>query len=648
MGCCNGYDFAPAPDAALDPGQRVNFSFGMVLGVDDFRQEHAFLAERDTRALRELIGYGAISGLEVSSRVSGSQVEVRVAPGLALLPDGKLVAVAADQCAWLDDWLAGPGNDPARSGPASVYIVLRHREVSGTPVPIPGEPCRDEHALLADSRIAAGFTLDFSWSAPAQAEDHALRTFAAWLRRVEIRAAPAAPITLADFQAAVEDQVRAAIAHAAGPFANPPLDETPFPDPDPASPGGTASGSPPGAPLVIPREHCAAYLNAAFDVWVRRLRAGAMAPFGPLAVPGADAEAGLLLAALDIELDAGKLRFPPAPGAPALVRWLGRAQLVHLRLLQEWLFTSIENDAPVEADYVLGRGDPRLPAAQDLAVAFALDDHALARIDLEPAPGGGDASAIKAVLRPAVKWPGSAVTFPPDYYGPDMSLPIPVRDGGTGQVAAPQPLQVLVGDGSGEFVLARLADSPTVAVTLESVAGGQQILLNAPGGGIALPLAVNQGGTGQTGSPAPGQLLIGDAAGIFALGQLRPANPARHLRLAQDGADLAIDTTPQVHWATRIVDTDADGLRAEDHVLLFSNTNRGGITFQLGKPQDQRVVVVKATTAATLVRVRRAVGDDSQEPFIDEVPELLVGGEISSATLIGSERLQRWFVLGKA
>jgi hypothetical protein len=178
MGCCNGYDFAPAPDAALDPGQRVNFSFGMVLGVDDFRQEHAFLAERDTRALRELIGYGAISGLEVSSRVSGSQVEVRVAPGLALLPDGKLVAVAADQCAWLDDWLAGPGNDPARSGPASVYIVLRHREVSGTPVPIPGEPCRDEHALLADSRIAAGFTLDFSWSAPAQAEDHALRTFA--------------------------------------------------------------------------------------------------------------------------------------------------------------------------------------------------------------------------------------------------------------------------------------------------------------------------------------------------------------------------------------------------------------------------------------------------------------------------------------
>jgi hypothetical protein len=103
MGCCSGYNFAPAPDAALDPNQRVNFTFGMVLGVDDFRQEHAFLAARDERALRELIGYGAITGLDVTTAVTGSQVEVRVAPGLALLPDGKLVGVATDQCARLDE-----------------------------------------------------------------------------------------------------------------------------------------------------------------------------------------------------------------------------------------------------------------------------------------------------------------------------------------------------------------------------------------------------------------------------------------------------------------------------------------------------------------------------------------------------------------
>ena len=56
MGCCTGSNFTPAPDAALDPLQRVNYTFGMVLGVDDFRQEHAYLAARDERALRETIG----------------------------------------------------------------------------------------------------------------------------------------------------------------------------------------------------------------------------------------------------------------------------------------------------------------------------------------------------------------------------------------------------------------------------------------------------------------------------------------------------------------------------------------------------------------------------------------------------------------
>ena len=52
MACCSGSNFVPVPDAALVPDQHVNFTFGMVLGVDDFRQEHTYLAARDERLLR--------------------------------------------------------------------------------------------------------------------------------------------------------------------------------------------------------------------------------------------------------------------------------------------------------------------------------------------------------------------------------------------------------------------------------------------------------------------------------------------------------------------------------------------------------------------------------------------------------------------
>jgi hypothetical protein len=835
MGCCTGYSFTPAPDAALDPDQRVNFTFGMVLGVDDFRQEHAYLAGRDERALRELIGYGAITGLDVGTTVTGSQVEVRVTPGLALLPDGKLVGVKAEQCARLDEWLAGPGKPAAsQSGPASVYIVLRHAETSGTPVPIPGEPCRDEAALLADSRIADTFTIDFTWTAPAQAEDDALRTFAAWLRQVDILPVAGTPLDI--FLAAVEDQVTAAIAQAADAFAAPPLAATPLPV---SAPGTT--------PLIIPREQYTTYINAAFDVWVRRLRAGVLARFGPVPPPDAGAEAGLLLAAVDLLLNAGNLVFPPAPGVPAVARWLGRAQLVHLRMLQQWLISSSENDAPVGADYVLGRADPHMPNAQDLLADFALADHALARIDLVPAPRPGDPDARKAVLRPAVKWPGGeGEDGGPDYYGPAMAAPIPVSDGGTGQNAAPaggqllvgvagveenpahfalgallpvdhaqdgeggaranlvvdvtsaapdilidtiqdigpldspqfagltlatplpvgsggtgqgtapaagqllvgvagagenpaqfalgvlrpaehdgpgesgtfanltvdatsaapdilidtvqnigpqdspqfaglavdgeaiafsltlatplpiasggsgqsalpQRLQVLVGDrdgADGQFVLAHLADSDTVSVTLQQVSGPDdwRIQFDAIGGSgsggsdIALPLAVEQGGTGQITRPQQAQILLGDDAGNFALGNVRPASPEHHIAVSLAGADLLIDTTPQTHWATRIVDDTRGELNPDDHVILLVAPN-DNVVFVLGDPEDERVVVIKAATKATFARLVRTEGSES-DPFIDNESTLNLRA-FEAVTLIGNRKLARWFVIGR-
>ncbi len=44
---------APSP-APADPRKHVNYVLGMVLGVDDFNQEHAYLSGRDRLAAREL------------------------------------------------------------------------------------------------------------------------------------------------------------------------------------------------------------------------------------------------------------------------------------------------------------------------------------------------------------------------------------------------------------------------------------------------------------------------------------------------------------------------------------------------------------------------------------------------------------------
>ena len=438
MSCCTGSNFSPAPGAALDPSQRVNFSFGMVLGVDDFRQEHTYLAARDERALRETMGYGVLSGLAVSAGaapIAADGDQVRVAPGLALLPDGHLVGIATEQCANLSAWRAAEiAKDGTAASRPTVYVMLRYAEVSGTPVPIPGEPCRDESALTADARISDSFSLDFSWAAPSLAEDNAVRSVVAWIRGIKVRNVPPSTVPMRQFQRDVEAGLRAAIAASWPASVSPPLAATPVL----AEP--SSLGAPP-VELAIPRTAYAAYLNAAFEVWVRQLRAEVMAHHGPVPVAETLAERGLLLAAVDVLSVAG---VPPAAELPR-ARLLGRPQLLHLRLLQEWLLRDGSQDAPREAHYLLGKGDPALDHAQDLLADFSANNHAIGRVDIvaDTTDGG---SGNKAVLRPAVKWPGGApAAGGPDYYGPVMAQPIPVSDGGTGQAAAPTRGQLLVG-----------------------------------------------------------------------------------------------------------------------------------------------------------------------------------------------------------
>src|SRR6266700_4241472 len=139
--------FAAAPVlqsvTPLDPTKHVNYELGMVLGVDDFRQEFVYLSGRDRWQDRDLIGYGTAVGLAVTFEASGAGPRIVVAPGAAVMPTGQLVCVSPAQCADVNEWLAANADEVARhvathDDPLSLYLVLCPRECETDKVPIPG------------------------------------------------------------------------------------------------------------------------------------------------------------------------------------------------------------------------------------------------------------------------------------------------------------------------------------------------------------------------------------------------------------------------------------------------------------------------------------------------------------------------------
>lgn len=154
----------------LDALKRVNYSLGLVLGEEEFRQDQLHLRERDHLANRALHGYGTISGLEVS--VDGN--EVRVGPGLALDAAGRFVCVSSAQCADLGRWfekheaeiVAALGSPPALPGSISVFVSLCYLECETDKVPLPLEPCRTGEDSMVASRVSESFELRLSLEEP--------------------------------------------------------------------------------------------------------------------------------------------------------------------------------------------------------------------------------------------------------------------------------------------------------------------------------------------------------------------------------------------------------------------------------------------------------------------------------------------------
>jgi len=362
MGCCNE-PVSTLTGTPPDPSQHVNYTRGMVLGVDDFTQEFAYLGGRDRWLARDVLGYGTLSGLQVIAEEDGADGwRVRVRAGSALVPSGQLVCVPADQCCVINRWLAKSENaaivnrqlNPAvspplasppvmspplvTSGGVELFLVLCYADCQTRPVPIPGEPCRSEDELMAPSRIADDFRLELRERAPVQTEEDAIRDFVRWLRaNVTVGASPPGPP--AD-EAAWLQSLRAAVqswtaALNASPPVSPPITAQTLGD-------YLFDISP---PIELQAPDLCAFLRVALRFWVTELRPMWMARRCHRAQFG-DSDCVLLAnIAFDVVWSggspAGTWQIGGSPVAVSVDESL-RPVLGSVRLLQEWQLCGCE------------------------------------------------------------------------------------------------------------------------------------------------------------------------------------------------------------------------------------------------------------------------------------------------------------------
>ena len=100
--------FAPIdPLEAAPPAERVNYATGVLLDAEDFRDEQTYHRGRLATALRHLAGFGTVAGLRVlPPEAADVELELGVAPGVAIDRHGRLLELQTPQCIRLARWFA--------------------------------------------------------------------------------------------------------------------------------------------------------------------------------------------------------------------------------------------------------------------------------------------------------------------------------------------------------------------------------------------------------------------------------------------------------------------------------------------------------------------------------------------------------------
>ncbi len=237
----------------LDPGKRVNYIHGLVLGVDEFKQEECYLLEKNRLHNRALHGYGTVCGLGISQQDKDAGLEIKIEPGTAISHIGQVIQVPRTQCAIIDEWLASHGDEVANalgspaSGSLSIFLMLCYRECKTDLVPIPTGPCQSLEESSAPSRIADDFSLSFELQAPPDEHfDSAMQDLTDLLLNIPVEAGGS--LTLNE----IKDLVRTLIPEGS-PASSPPI-------------------SSPSISDAIAPENLHEFFNAAFLVWVTEVK----------------------------------------------------------------------------------------------------------------------------------------------------------------------------------------------------------------------------------------------------------------------------------------------------------------------------------------------------------------------------------------
>jgi hypothetical protein len=134
-------------DLTLNPSlapNRVFYSTGRMLGVEDFQADQDYHRGRLARALLQLYGSGTVSGLLVQTdgNPNTAALEIQVTPGLAIDRIGRIIEVPRLVCIVLNDWL---------NSQVQAWQQQQTSPVPGQPeIPDPNDAIHDAKNLMVD------------------------------------------------------------------------------------------------------------------------------------------------------------------------------------------------------------------------------------------------------------------------------------------------------------------------------------------------------------------------------------------------------------------------------------------------------------------------------------------------------------------
>lgn len=289
----------------LSPDMRVNYEHGMVLGVDEFRQEQLYFLHKEYLHNCALHGYGTVAGLRVVPEAAGSgDVKLTLTTGIGIDQCGRVFVVSTEQCAFLRAWFQRQQQNSEASleaGAKRLYVVGTYDECPDALVTIAGQPCSTGQQNQVASRIRDSFQITLRWEPPAMPTWDAIQCLAELM--ADVRIEPGLLQSQSDKAEIIElvrllDDCEAVRARRSSP-------PTGYYPADGGYGGYGEPGEEAARALSLPAATARQDLDDIFRVWTTEVRPRLQPDLIQCGVGGTDAaaqERGVLLAAIDLLL----------------------------------------------------------------------------------------------------------------------------------------------------------------------------------------------------------------------------------------------------------------------------------------------------------------------------------------------------------